>query len=208
METFKRRLAETMVWCAHHASAADPEHSLRTPSLQPRVYYWSERKNGKKLTEPERLEHVGLEVGTVEERHRAVDELANQRAHLLPSMGRFSTNTPFSLGDGRLLFYSPELNHLYSGWPMVASAEFFDQENSPPWDTWVYYVSGDTYYAKHKEYYSHGWEDYLICWIPGTLLKFAAAGVLADAEIDRCIRWGDEVDTNFSRQLRALQVCG
>ena len=208
VEQFKRCLVETIAWCVLRASVDSPAHSLRAPELQPHVCCWLEWKHGEKLAQPEQMEHVGLEVATVENRHLAVDELATRRATLLRLDGIPPTGFTFNPAEGRLLFYSPELNHLYSGEPEIASAEFFDTENSPPWDTWVYYVSDDKYYPKPHEYYCDGWEDYLICWVPKSVMRFADAGVRADSEIDKCIRWGDEVDTNYTRLLRTAGLFG
>ncbi len=56
------------------------------------------------------------------------------------------------------------------------SSGFFDADNQPPWDTWVTYepVSGVE-------------RGRILCWVPGSLVSLADAGIEANPE--QCIVW-------------------
>ncbi|HEV7556272.1 MAG TPA: hypothetical protein VGO00_12480 [Kofleriaceae bacterium] len=82
--------------------------------------------------------------------------------------------------DGRLLGYFPDDN-LCDGAAAVASESFFDDDNIPPWETWVTLV--------HVREAPISFRRCLIAWIPRMFVPRANAGVQVNPE--ECIRWLD-----------------
>lgn len=85
---------------------------------------------------------------TTAERIAIVEDVANRRATLLKTMGRYPTISQANLTEGRILLYAPDDN-LFDGAAKYSSKGFFDVNNVPPWDTWVCYV-----------------DTYLVSWVP------------------------------------------
>jgi hypothetical protein len=77
--------------------------------------------------------------------------------------------SPSSKEDGRLLHYWPHEN-LACGAAEYSSNGFFDQNNVPPWDTWMSF-DGRT----------------LVSWVPSILIPLAQDGI--DANPEGCIAW-------------------
>ena len=111
LRDFKRRLAQTVFWCAPRADITHPESCLRTPELRPRL----------------------LE----ENRFCTVDTGVNRR-EAWGGVEIRDAKIPDALGGGRLLIYFPEID-LACGAAEQETAGFFDVNNVPPWDTWVTY---------------------------------------------------------------------
>jgi hypothetical protein len=77
--------------------------------------------------------------------------------------------SPHSKEDGRLLHYWPHEN-LACGAAEYSSKGFFDQNNVPPWDTWVSFKG-----------------RILVSWVPAILIPLAQDGI--DANPEACIAW-------------------
>lgn len=92
------------------------------------------------------------------------------------------------MGGGRLLVYYPD-EQLADGAAEEASGGFFDADNVPAWDTWV------------GLYQDEGGEDYLVSWIPPSLLEIVDAGVRVNPE--ECIRWISDTDVPLVAYLRS-----
>lgn len=152
----EQTLAKAIAWCSTRASASDPKGSLRSEELHPRLLARS--------------------------RADVVDSVLHQRSQLL------SHRPPGGGADGssagRLLVYFPDAN-LCDGAAMEASRDFFDTDNTPPWDTWV----GLVHTTNHR--YNASFATALICWVPEALAADADAGVRVNPE--ECILWLDEV---------------
>jgi hypothetical protein len=111
---FEQSLDETQRWCSM-PGPLDPSTGLRTRALMP----WILESNPAvivHLVAQERGSRLRDRTGASPERHAA------------PSR------------DGRFLVHYPGLN-LTDGAAEDASDGFFDQWNTPPWDTWVAYGS-------------------------------------------------------------------
>jgi hypothetical protein len=96
---------------------------------------------------------------------------------------------------GRLLLFDPD-GTLSDGAASEASNGFFDVDNVPPWDTWVWY-------AEDRDISKGGWTmfaSYLVAWVPPHALELVEAGIWVNPE--ECIRWAAAVDTSFTRRLR------
>jgi hypothetical protein len=158
-EEFQVSLTETIEWCADTAdSALFALQPLRTAQLRPA---------------PLAGNHKAV-VDSVVWRRRSV--LASRRlerkrlealGYSAPTLGR----------QGRLLLYEPDTN-LSDGAAKVETYGFFDEENVPPWDTWVAYM------VEVSE------RDFLACWIPQHYVSLAAAGIAVNPE--QCLAWLDE----------------
>jgi hypothetical protein len=116
---FRHSLAETIAWCTAHAAPSDPEHCLRTPALRPGP-----------------LEHTQ----SLAERQACVSTLIQARSQLLQDAGVSPQTLATDLAGGRLLLFEPD-ETLSDGGAAVCSRRFFDDDNVPPWDCWVLYVS-------------------------------------------------------------------
>lgn len=115
-ESFRLRLAQTILWCAPRADISNPINCLRTPELRPPVF---ER-----------------------DRFSAVDSVANKRA-LCGGTKFHNAKVPRNLGGGRLLIYFPETN-LYDGAAEDETFGFLDVDNLPGWDTWIAFFEDDS----------------------------------------------------------------
>jgi hypothetical protein len=181
IRTFRRRLAETIAWCAARGAVDNPRDGLRTPALRPPSLY-------KSRTHRRHSEETGPNRPVVAE------ALAEERARLLRSAGSYPSGLAEDLAGGRLLGYDPDAN-LSDGFSEIKSNGFFDVDNMPPWDTWICYV------AEREEQPWRHFDSYLISWVPPSHLALAGQGVWFNAE--ECIVWADELDTPFIEQLRA-----
>jgi hypothetical protein len=99
-----------------------------------------------------------------EKRVEVVRSVIAKRAEVL-----LLTEHPTDLNAGKLLLYSPDEN-LADGAARYASRGFFDDDNVPPWDTWVAFS-----------------DDTLLTWVPPQLLELAQRGI--DVNPECCIRW-------------------
>lgn len=115
LRDFKRRLAQTIFWCARRPDTANPESCFRTPGLRPSPFE--------------------------EDRFHMVDRVVRAREALGGEAMQAAT-IPDALGGGRLLIYFPNSN-LFCGAAEDQTDGFFDVDNIPPWDTWVSYWEED-----------------------------------------------------------------
>lgn len=110
---FRHRLGETVAWCSiRHPS--DPLRSLLSATMAPNPY--------------------------AADRWSLVDGLCQKRSVLLEKeRSFFNRKIPPArdLAGGRLLAYLQDTN-LCDGAAEAASEGFFDVDNVPPWDTWVW----------------------------------------------------------------------
>jgi hypothetical protein len=99
-----------------------------------------------------------------DERAKIVLSVTNRRGELVGIV-----KPSADLKDGRLLAYAPD-ESLADGAANFATYGFFDDDNVPPWDTWVVFLGG-----------------ILISWVPGSLVKLVQQGL--DAHAEGCIRF-------------------
>jgi hypothetical protein len=106
------------------------------------------------------------EIRTNDERAELVREVIQKRSALI-HIPEQSTN----LSSGKLLLYCPDEN-LACGAAKYSSRGFFDDDNVPPWDTWVSFSRGT-----------------LLSWVPPSLVGMVQAGI--DVNPESCILWMD-----------------
>ena len=166
LEPFRERLAETVAWCASRVDPNSPRGCLRTPRLRDRVLNGSYRD--------------------------CVSDVAYARTRLLLTTGREPIKGP---AGGRLIAYFPD-GDLSDGAAESESRGFFDSHNTPPWDTWVAFVSEPSHSSDH-------YSDYLIAWVPPAFVGLASAGIAVNPE--ECIRWLDESGVSFARLIESAR---
>jgi hypothetical protein len=170
LEEFKRRLAQTIFWCAPRANTMNPESCLRTPALRPPLL--------------------------AQNRFYTVDTVVNAR-ELSAGAAIRNARIPDELGGGRLLVYFPE-SDLFCGAAADQTDGFFDVNNVPPWDTWV------TYWQDQEPNPDSFVSEYLIAWVPPSLIELANEGINVNPE--QCIMWLAETSVELARALRAEKL--
>jgi hypothetical protein len=173
-QRFITRLTETIAWCTVSGSLSDPKASLRT--CKP-----------KDLISPE----------------DQVDDVCISRSFCLRESRQSALPAVTGLGGGRLIAYFPSFN-LDDGVAETESQGFFDVNNIPPYDTWVWMVQcvSREEYADHRT--SEMETNYLVAWVPPDFIELADAGIRANPE--SCIRWTEELDDDFVLSLRSMNL--
>src|SRR6185369_10616769 len=133
IEPVRHLLIETMIWC-DLTSAGPPSTRFRSPELTPN--------------------------GDLVPNHRSfslVETVLRRRAELMKE-NKFPVLSGAKT-DGRLLVFYPGLS-LFDGAAELASDGYFNLNNEPPWDTWVYF--GDTSPLLEQQDYRF----FLLTWVP------------------------------------------
>lgn len=99
----------------------------------------------------------------------AVETLVSRRTELLQSHEGSSPLT--NVQPGKLLLFTPQ-DSLSDGAAKAASDGFFDVDNVPAWDTWLYFDC-------HS----------LLSWVPPQLISKVQSGI--DVNPESCIRWAE-----------------
>lgn len=120
-----------------------------------------------------------------------VNKLRGKRSELL-AWQQATASSP-RVSGGRLLLYYPQLS-LSDGAAELATGGFFDVNNEPPWDFWVF--CGHDEAVPDPQSYS----TYLLSWIPDELIKIADQGIQVNPE--RCLEWATESPHPFALQLQ------
>jgi hypothetical protein len=171
---FVERLTEAIVWCRDEGSTQQPRTSLRM----------CKRDSDDLVSQEHQVFSVCLE-----------------RSSRLRQSGRRDLSPVTDLCGGRLLAYFPNDN-LADGWAETVSEGFFDVNNIPPYDTWVWMVRNmRTFeYADHERGEIEA--NYLVAWVPPAFIPLASRGVEGNPE--GCILWLDTLDDEFVHSLRRL----
>jgi uncharacterized protein (TIGR02996 family) len=178
LAAFERRLAETVAWCDGRQPDSMRSPALHPPSLLGRF-----------------IESEGRQVWnrpTTEERQRIVNALANRRVRLLSERREKARNRPWRLSPGRLVLFYPD-GTLSDAAAEPESHGYFDADNVPAWDTWVFFAEdGASQEGVHNMY--------LVACLPPHLVDAVDSGLRVNPE--ECIRWAADVDTTLTRKLR------
>ncbi len=143
IDEFLASLGETIVWCNSSLNVDDPQGSLRSSELLPPV--------------------LAPDPGS------SVSDVLQARSFAL-RLGR--TRPASSLEGGFLLCYEPDQN-LADGAAAFSSKGYFDDDNVPPWDTWIAYAT------------EQGRHGFLVSWVPPAFKKLADEGLVVNPE--QCI---------------------
>jgi hypothetical protein len=126
------------------------------------------------------------------DRWRSVGDVTSMRRQELNRLGSRANEMP----QGRLLVYYPEAE-LSDGAAEVASQEFFDVYNAPPWGTWVGYF-------EDPGSDESGYGTYVLAWIPEELVEVANSGIEVNPE--QCIAWLDQAHVGVRSVIEMLHV--
>ena len=189
MVHFQRRLSETRVWCIIQDWSANPAEKLRTALFRPSEH----------ATHPQTFpDSDELWEKTPQQRQQLVECLALQRAALLQEQHISLLSPKEALNSGRILAFTPD-GTLSDGAADLATYGFFDGDNIPAWDTWIWYVTND--FVSKPEFWSGAVTDsYLLSWVPEPLIEVVTSGI--DVNPEECICWATDLDTPFIRQLK------
>jgi hypothetical protein len=125
-------LRETIAWCEPRVRTDEPEHCLRSEEIRP-------------LAAATVYDSIGGDV------RRVALTIGKRRAALESSA--VSEIRAGDLRGGELIALDVDWQDA-SGASNVATAGYFDWNDTPPWDTWVAFVAGDD------------GRDYLLSWVP------------------------------------------
>jgi hypothetical protein len=103
----------------------------------------------------------------------------------LAQLGRSWRRTLDPLGGGHLLVYFPTPPHS-RGAARSISDGFFDDRDTPPWDTWVAYVEEPA-------------RSYLVTWVPPFAFAQASAGIGA---APRSLAWLERAGVSLTEKVR------
>jgi hypothetical protein len=132
-----------------------------------------------------------------------VSSVVQSRSLQLRSSGRRPLPAATTLCGGRLLAYFPQDN-LACGTAEAESEGFFDVNNVPPFDTWVWLAQ-----TVRTEEYADGTRGdvemhYLVAWVPPDFIELATRGLAVNPE--HCILWLDTLDNELVRSLRRMKL--
>jgi hypothetical protein len=175
---FTARLTEAIAWCRDAGLLTQPRTSLRTckPVLD----------------------------DLTSQSHQVLN-VCSERSRRLSASGKRDLSPVTDLCGGRLLAYFPDDN-LFCGTAEAESQGFFDVDNIPPYDTWVWMVRNIRTFAYADGARGEINVDYLVAWVPPDFVQLASAGIAVNPEA--CIRWLDTLDDEFVRSLRRLGFSG
>src|SRR5262245_47134966 len=135
---FLERLTETIFWCRGAGFLLQPRTSLRT-------------------CKPDQSD--------LRSQHHQVFSVSLERSRRLSASGKRNFSSVTGLCGGRLLAYFPDDN-LADGVAEAESKGFFDIDNIPPYDTWVWMVR-DIKTFEHADGEKGEIEaNYLVAWVP------------------------------------------
>jgi len=162
---FKQRIAEAAVWAQGPLSnkssirilkeklwCGEPSSRLRSESLNPAALGAASFRDDQ------------ANIPTLE----AVEKLVYRRTELLRELEGDSSASAIR-NTGKLLLFTPN-DSLSDGAATVASEGFFDVDNVPAWDTWLYFD-----------------ERTLVSWVPPELIAKVQLGI--DVNPEGCISW-------------------
>lgn len=155
---FEKRLSETILWCNRRLNMNDLRNSFRTEDLRP-----GQDVNSASIVGEHRLRSL-------------VDDVATKRDRRLA--GILDRPVPGDLMGGKLLVYAPSRS-LAEGHAALVTGGFFDVDESPPWDTWIWMQTGPS--KPERE------EMLLACWVPHELINVVQAGI--DVQSADWMRW-------------------
>lgn len=180
LRDFEERLAETIVWCQERqALGLTPRNVLRSRELRPLRFQYGENDSRSQL-------HGRGEWG------EATQQVARARREQLEQGGWTPGTRALALAGGRLLFHDPRLQ-LFDGAAIPVSAELFDVDYMPPWDSWVAWAG-----SKDERWTQATFDGYLVCWIPAELVPYVQAAI--DISPTPTLAW--ELKDDLGRRLR------
>ncbi|WP_163999345.1 hypothetical protein [Pyxidicoccus caerfyrddinensis] len=177
LERLRASLSEAVAWCESRARADDPRGSLR------------------RLPDPVDVEHLGL-LGLTPA--NLVRTTSWRRDEELKAARLTVPTIQWAALPGRLLVFFPD-EETQDGGAEVQSEGFFDDHNTPPWDTWVGFFTD-----LHDEPAGPTVRSYLLAYVPAAFVGHVGRGIEVNPE--RCIQWLEDSETALAvlvQQARA-----
>ena len=171
---FTAHLTETISWCRDAGLPSQPRTSLRTCESA---------------------------LDDLTSQSHQVFRVCLERSRRLRASGKRNLSPVTDLRGGRLLAYFPDDN-LFDGAAETESQGFFDVDNIPPYDTWVWMVRNVRTFAYAEGGRGEMNADYLVAWVPPNFVQLASAGIAVNPEA--CILWLDTLDDGFVESLRRI----
>ena len=156
IQNINKRLAETIAWCESRVDLSKPETCFRSKELEPTTQLvWAQN-------------HI--------QRNTIFERVSNiRRAILFNNLDNQNVETP-NLSLGKILVFDIDAS-LVDGAACTATNRFFDDENTPPWDTWFAYLSSENPDSS----------DMLLSWISNEFVPLIDYGIYVNPE--ECIYW-------------------
>jgi len=152
-DAFKVTLAETITWCTERIQPDDPKNSLRSTDIRP---------PGLRI-----CDRLRLSFGKI------VNTVSKERRQYINAVSRDGQEVFKDLAGGRLLLCTSVTESIPDGVVSNMSKGFYDEDDLPPWDTWIYYLDAG--------------KEYLISWVPPEWIQLANVGV--EIHFLDCMRW-------------------
>ncbi len=172
---FQKRLAQTIAWCSSRIVATEPATYLRSHDLRPPGTWIASRLNYKW--------------------DEIVTAIAEERERWLHYPGKL----PVGLANGRLLIASGITEGVGDGAAEAEALGFVDDDDLPAWDTWLCYLREDLPSQSPPGHISR--YEYIVSWVPPEFIDLAQGAI--EVQCVDCLNWAENVDTTFTRQLRA-----
>ena len=192
-KNFLRNLAETIAWCQPRAVANDPasicgsEHGLRkwleADEHDEDDDRWKSVLRSEELRPPVAANDQNDDGVSLWADRKMVEHVIAERRRLVTPRSATSLGERHLLNDGRLLALFPNYSNIncMSAW---ATGYFLDENDSPPWDTWVDIIRTPPIESKKS------FDELLVAWIPPDYIEIVNLGI--ETEIIDILMWVDE----------------
>lgn len=157
---------EASSWTNAYLRLDDLEFSLRSPELSPNAELWDY-------------------VTADQNKQQAVSLLSEKRSRLID----FKKIKLEEKLHGRILCFYPEMS-LKDAVVCLSSSAFIDQDDSPPWDTWIFYSLDDSE-QHHDQKYSC-----LYSWVPNELVDMVNEAIKEDTY--DCLIWAEQLERKLN----------
>jgi len=154
LELFNRRIRDAVLWRRYQEGNVEHSAFPRSPVLKP-------------TDQIEWASHIEWVATT--------QHVFDERGRLLQAVENTLDMPEDRLGNGRLLLFDPD-GSLSDGAAQVASHGFFDADNIPGWDTWIFY---DT---DQSQPYAGSFSTFLVSWIPSSFIELVDRGIDVNPE--------------------------
>lgn len=170
---FRTSLGESLDWCYRRFSMEDLPGCLRSEELRP----------SGDVTDVE--DATSIVEGVVARRKAALPALVKEWPRIRVLDG-WDSNKRDVRNVGRLVAFQPAFTTV-DGTSPPETGGFFDDSDTPPWDTWVAYHAGQ-----------------LVAWVPANVVSAVDQAIAVNAT--ECILWLGDLRAPFVSQLRKAHL--
>lgn len=162
-KVFEQRLNETVAWCTRDPNLPEcteyvvSEPSIWSdPSLLPKLDKSADYLRTAALRPSFYKDETSLFFANFERATREIEAISQKRTKLLSEQEGIMVENCVGMAGGRLLAYF--LGTSAHDGLSAAITDYFDHEDSPPWDTWLCCVASNS-------------GDYVLSWVPPAWLE-------------------------------------